>query len=45
MNKAVSNPLSKQLNSLKKPALENLSPVKTEIKTQKKKKKSLKKKL
>ncbi len=37
VNKAVSNPLSKQLNSLKKPALENLSPVKTEIKTPAKK--------
>ena len=28
-NKAVSNPLSKQLNSLKKPALKNIEPVKT----------------
>ena len=37
VNKAVSNPLLKQLNSLKKPALENLSPVKTEIKTPAKK--------
>lgn len=28
-NKAVSNPLSRQLNSLKKPALKNIEPVKT----------------
>lgn len=41
-NKAVSNPLSKQLNSLKKPALKNIEPVKTKAdtpaKTQEKKK-------
>ena len=32
-NKTVSNPLSKQLNSLKKPALNNIKPVKTKADT------------